>query len=123
MPYTITMESTFLQIFLYDVVTHHELHVLVDALAAIELSRAVTPLRLCDLSAMTEPHPTYPDVRALAEPRKAQTLANAVKSALVAPRPTHRGFARMFQTLNEHPQITIEIFATVAAAEAWLRAQ
>jgi len=27
----------------------------------------------------------------------------------------------MFQTLNDHPQITIKVFPDVPAAEAWLR--
>ena len=101
-------------------ITGRELQLLADELEAIEGRSAATPHRLTDLSTLTEPHPTYPDVRALAERRKAQTLANVVKSAIVAPRPIPLGFARMFQILNEHPQITIEIFATVEAAETWL---
>jgi hypothetical protein len=55
-------------------------------------------------------------MRTFAEHRKAQTLANPVKSAAVAPQPVHVGFARMFQTLNEHPQITIEIFSSLRDA-------
>lgn len=31
-----------------------------------------------------------------------------------------RGFARMFQILNDHPQIEIRIFPAIAEAEAWL---
>jgi hypothetical protein len=123
MPYSITMEPTFLRIVLRGAVTNQDLQALADALVTIEMSSAVTPHRLTDLSAVTEPQLTYPAVRAWAERRKAQMLANPVKSALVAPRPILLGFARMFQTLNEHPQITIEIFATVESAEAWLRSK
>ena len=32
------------------------------------------------------------------------------------------GFARMFQSLNQNPSITIEVFTDVAAAERWLTA-
>jgi hypothetical protein len=120
MPYNIEMEPFFLRIVPHGVVTHQHLHALADELVAIELSRAVTPHRLSDLSAMTEPHLTYHAVRILVERRKAQPVANPIKSALVAPRPIHRGIARMFQTLDEHPDIAIEIFTTVADAEAWL---
>jgi hypothetical protein len=49
-----------------------------------------------------------------------QELANPVKTAIVAPKPVHVGFARMFQILTDHPQIIVEVFATVVAAEAWL---
>ena len=120
MPYTITIESTFLRIVLRGVVTNQDLQALADDISAIEVSSAVAPHRLTDLSAVMEPRLTYPGVRAFVERRKAQPLANPVKSALVAPRPILLGFARMFQTLNEHPQIAIEVFPTVEAAEAWL---
>jgi hypothetical protein len=43
-----------------------------------------------------------------------------VKSAIVAPMPVQVGFARMFQILNDHPQIEVQLFATLAEAEAWL---
>ena len=89
-------------------------------LAAIEASSVIAPNRLTDLSAVSAPHPVFLDVQALANRRKIQPLANAVKSAIVAPRPIHIGFARMYQNLNNHPQITIEIFATAEDAEAWL---
>jgi hypothetical protein len=35
----------------------------------------------------------------------------------VATLPVQVGFARMFETLNTNPQIQIQIFATVEAAE------
>jgi hypothetical protein len=121
MPYTITIEPAFLRIVLYGAVTSQDLQALADAVLAIEASRAVTPHRLNDFSAMVEPYLTYAAVRAFVERRKPQTLANVVKSAMVAPRPILLGFARMFQILNEHPDITIEIFSTVEDAEVWLR--
>lgn len=123
MPYTITIEPAFLRILLHGVVTSQDLQALADDVLAIEVSCAVTPHRLNDLSGMTEPFLTYIAIRAFVKRRKAQPLANVVKSAMVAPRPILLGFARMFQTLNAHPQIAIEIFSTREAAEAWLRAE
>jgi hypothetical protein len=120
MPYTIKREPNFLRITLRGAVTSRDLQAIADDVLAIEGSRAVPPHRLTDFSAMTEPYLTYAAVHAFVERRKAQPLANVVKSALVAPRPVLFGFARMFQLLNKHPQITIEIFATVESAEAWL---
>ena len=123
MPYTIVMEPSFLRIVFHGAVTSHDLQALANEVLAIEAGRTVTPHRLNDFSAMTEPFLTYTAVRAFVARRKPQPLANMVKSAMVAPRPILLGFARMFQILNEHPQITIEIFATVESAEAWLRAE
>jgi len=121
MPYTMTTEPTFLRIVFSGAVTDRELQLVADYLLAIEQQSAITPHRLSDLSAMTEPYLTYPAIRALVERRKDPPIANLIKSALVAPRPIHRGLARMFQTLHKHPQIVVEIFATVEAAEAWLQ--
>jgi hypothetical protein len=123
MPYTITIEPAFLRIVLAGAVTSHDLQAIAQAVLAIEASQAVIPNRLADFSAMTEPFLTYPGVRAFVDRRPVQPLAYVVKSALVAPRPIHLGFARMFQLLNKHPQIQMEIFATLAAAETWLRAE
>jgi hypothetical protein len=122
MPYTITTDPAFLRIVLYGAVTSQDLQALADDILAIEVSQAVVPHRLNDLTDMTEPYLTYAAIRAFVERRKAQSLPNAVKSAMVAPRPILLGFARMFQTLNNHPQIEIEIFATIADAKAWLLA-
>jgi hypothetical protein len=123
MSYTLTIEPAFLRIIFIENITNQELQALADAILAVESASAVVPHRLTDLSAATAPQLTYSGVRALVERRKALLLANPVKSALVAPHPIQYGFARMFQTLNDHPQITIEIFATVEDAEAWLRAE
>ena len=122
MPYAITSDPAGVRIVLSGVITHQDLQALAQELAVRDASQGVTPHRLTDLSAMTAPYPTFPDVRALVERRKGQALANAVKSALVAPRPILLGFARMYQQLHAHPQITIEIFASIVDAEAWLRA-
>jgi hypothetical protein len=112
-----------LRIVFHGAVTSQDLQALADAVLAIEGSCAITPYRLNDFSAMTEPYLTYAAVRAFVERRKPQPLANVVKSAMVAPRPILLGFARMFQILNKHPQIEIEIFSTVESAEAWLSAE
>jgi hypothetical protein len=123
MPYTITIEPTFLRVVLYGAVTSQDLQDFADALLAIEVPLDVTPHRLCDFSALAEPHLTYPAMRFLVERRKAHPVTTPIKTAIVAARPIHRGLARMLQTLNEQPDIAIEIFATVESAESWLRGE
>jgi hypothetical protein len=76
MPYTITIEPCFLRIILYGAVTNQDLQAFADALAAIEASLAVTPHRLCDLGALTEPHLTYPAMHFLVKRRKAHPVAS-----------------------------------------------
>ena len=59
---------------------------------------------------------------AIAARRKATFLKNSIKSAVVAPRPVSAGFSRMYQMLNDHPQVQIEIFGAEDDAVAWLMA-
>jgi hypothetical protein len=92
-----------------------------DQVAEIERSQPVSPHRIailpdglvCDLS--------YPELHAFAAKRRKAPLKNPVKSAIVAGDAVQYGFARMYQTLNEHPYLRIEIFQSEAPARAWLR--
>jgi hypothetical protein len=119
-PFQLTAETALFRLVFIDDITSRDLTSLAGAIAALERTRSVAPNRLTDLSQVAEPQLTYTAMLDFAGCRKAQQLPNRVKSALVAPHPAQYGFARMFQTLNDHPLITIEIFPTLAEAEAWL---
>jgi len=121
-PYQITQERDFYRLVFFGDVTPHDLRTLVDAVAGIEASLPIAPNRLIDLSQVSGDQLTYADMLAFAEERRAQRLANPIKSAIVAPKPVNVGFARMFQILNDNPQIEIQVFASLEAAEAWLTA-
>lgn len=86
----------------------------------IEKVRPVTPHRITDLSGVTDLQVDFNSVWQLAENRKNRQFPNAFKSAIVAPENYLMGYARMFQTLNDHPQITICVFKDRAAAQTWL---
>jgi hypothetical protein len=83
-------------------------------------SRLPVPHRISDLSKLSHLNIGFPGVFELAERRKATRFPNAFRSAIITPRPVHVGLARMFQILNEHPQITIRIFSERPAGEAWI---
>src|SRR4051794_19241698 len=100
MPYILTQEPTFLRIVLHGALTRQDLGTLADALAAIDRQRAGAPHRLIDMRAVIAPYLIYPDVHAYIARRQAQPVANAVRLAIVAARPIHVGFARMYQNLN-----------------------
>jgi SpoIIAA-like len=69
----------------------------------------------------TEVEVGYKEVKAFAWYRRELRFPNVFRSAIVVNSPVQRGIARMFQTLNDNPQIVIEIFDDEAAALAWLR--
>ena len=103
MPFDMTMAEGYLRIRLHGRLTNEVLSALGDAILALEADLPVTPPRL-----------------AVAEQRRASTVANPIQSAIVVANPVQYGVARMFQTLNDHPQITVEIFHDRASAIAWL---
>ncbi len=77
--------------------------------------------RVTDLTAIERIDVGFEEVFALAERRAQRAITAPIRSALVAKRPVHYGFARMFQMLNDNPRIQIRIFATAEEAIEWLR--
>jgi hypothetical protein len=120
MPYRAYLDGDLMRIELSQHVTKADLAALVHATAAIETDLAVTPHRITDLRAWETSENYFEEIFAFANARKARTFRNAFKSAIVADKPAVMGTARMFQTLNDHPQITIRIFPTMAEAQAWI---
>jgi hypothetical protein len=117
----VDVESGLIQVTLSGVVTGDDLRQIGDAAAEIEAkSSPITP-RITDLTAVTELKIGYGEVQELAARRRVIQFPNSFKSAILVSSPSQLGMARMFQTLNDNPQITIEIFTDRASALAWVR--
>lgn len=114
------MENDLLRIDLFSTVTKDDIKSALKEVEALESTRPVTPHRLTDMTGWVASENRFPEIFSLANERKKRQFNNAVKSAMVAPTPVTLGIARMFQTVNDHPQITIQIFPDMAAARAWL---
>lgn len=120
MPYKIDADEPILRVTLFGTLTNDDLVELAQEAEEIEGPLAVVPHRLTDLRAVTRIEITFEGVLALANRRLRLTFPNAFKSAIVATNTVHFGFARMFETLNDHPQISIAIFPDSAPALDWL---
>lgn len=120
MPVKIREENDCLHLTFSVVVTVAELHEAGAATWALERDRPVVPPRITDLTEVTDLDLDFNAVLRLAEDRKSRPFPNSFKSAIVAPKDHLLGFARMFQTLNDHPQITIRIFRDLPSARAWI---
>jgi len=90
---------------------------------ADEIEKGMDPIlnRITINAPGTEIQVGYKEVKEFAWYRRAIRFPNVFRSAIVVHSPVQRGVARMFQTLNDNPQITIQIFDDEAAALAWLR--
>jgi len=122
MPYTINDDGPVLEFSLFGTLTNADLSKLGDDAWAIDGGAAIVKPRITDMRPITRLEINFTGVSDLATTRLAMRFPNAFKSAIVAPDLPHFGFARMFQTLNDHPQITIAIFPDEAVAREWLMA-
>ena len=121
MPFRVSLEAEVLRVELFGTLTREDLSGLTAESQAIEGAQASTPHRLTDASRLTHGEVGFEDFFAIAQRRRTHALANSIKSAIVAPDAVHYGFARMFQTLNEHPQVEVRIFGSRHSALEWIR--
>lgn len=120
MAYRLTAEPDFLRIQLTGTLTRADIAALTTELEAIEQASERIPDRLINGIGLVARELDVNDFLDLAARRKARIYKNSFRSALVAPTQVGRGFARMFQTLNDHPQIRIEVFESEREATLWL---
>lgn len=120
MPFSISTVDGVIRIVLSGTLLPEELGRMADALGKVEGSTAVCPHRVTDLTSITRFEIGFDDMSEVARRRRQQPPANPIRSALVAATPVQLGMARMLQTLNDHPQLTMRIFPDADAALAWL---
>ncbi len=120
MPAHLSIQDGILHISFVGTVNDWDLREMTDRLEELERNAEVVPHRITHLTEATRIELTFADLWELAKRRKATGFLNPFKSAIVAPDPVHVGFARMFQTLNDHPKIVIAIFRKTEEAEQWI---
>lgn len=80
----------------------------------------VTPSRVTSLADVTHVAVGFSEMLDFVARRRAVGPRQPIRSALVVAEAVQFGIARMFQTLNDHPQVTVRIFQDEATALAWL---
>lgn len=120
MPFSISTDDGIMRIVLSGVLTSEELVRVADTMGEAEDAAVVCPPRVTDLARVTRFEVGFEDMFWLARRRREQPPANPIRSAVVATTPVQVGFARMLQTLNDHPWVTMRIFPDADGALAWL---
>jgi hypothetical protein len=119
MPFEITKQDDCLFGRLSGVVTAADLDQLGTDTESLEDATPTAMDRICDIASVERFEVGFSAVNALAERRRVRKLSNSVKSAIIVKDLVQLGIARMFQTLNDNPQIEIRIFRSVAEAKEW----
>jgi hypothetical protein len=100
--------------------TRSDLEAVGNEIIALERGGTNAPNRLTDLRTVTATEVGYPEMSQLAALSRARPLSAPIRSAILVGQPLQLGFARMFQIMNDHPLVTVQIFEDEAAARAWI---
>jgi hypothetical protein len=119
MPYEIRDEGAFLFTRFSGVLTEDDLLAAIAEIARIEDASSTSKDRITDLTGLEDIRIGFTEMLMLANQRRKRTFTAPVKSALIAHRSLHVGYARMFQTLNEHPQMAVRIVGSREEAVRW----
>lgn len=120
MPFDLSNQGTHILLVAYGKVTPQDLKRLADEIDAMEDAAPQSLDRMADLTQITEFDIGFTEMRALAVRRRIRTFERNVKSAILANTELQVGMARMFQSMNDNPQIEIRIFDSMAKAREWL---
>jgi hypothetical protein len=119
MSFEIENRGEYVAVRLFGVVTPGDLERLADEGEALELGLPADMNRISDITGVQTFDIKFAAVLNLAKRREVRTLRNPIKSAIIAVQPEQVGFARMFETLNNNPQITVRIVQSRQAALDW----
>jgi hypothetical protein len=120
MPYSYEEVRGVLRVTLKGALTSEELHNFITEMEELLKKRKKWPDNLLDLRTVELSKLGFTDMMSFAKRRDSVIPPHAIRTALVAESPVITGFARMFQSMNNNPKITVEVFPTLAAADAWL---
>ena len=121
MSYGLHTEGGVLKIVFSGTLTNADLSGAAHEVAEVEAVSDVVPPRSIDLRPIDRLEIDFAGVFAVAETRRQATLRNPIKSAIIASDIVCFGFARMFQTLNDNPQVVVAIFGDGDSALQWLK--
>lgn len=121
MPYTIDVEADLLRVTWSEAITEAALLEVARRIAELDAGHPEARHHLTDISAVTDIPLTTSIMQTFVRDRRSRRYPKPIKSAIVAPDAVHFGFARMVETLLDHPQIVFAIFPSVVAAREWLK--
>ena len=119
MPFELTTPGGILFARVYGVFTAPELNHLATEAEIAEISCPIALDRITDLTAVQRFEVGFREIYYFAIRRSTQRFSRVVKSAIVVQEPVQFGIARMYDALNENPQIKIRIVRSVSEAKEW----
>src|SRR5688500_11360658 len=120
MPYELADDNGTLLITMSGSLRRSDLDTLAPELLLLERNGTYTPSRVADMRQLSDIAIGFPEMARFADIARNRPLDRPVRTGIVVANTLQRGFARMFQILNEHPLVTVGIFENADAARAWV---
>ena len=94
-----------------------------DELEVIEKNYPVLPHFIVNIQKVKTFNGDYFSIQKFAGQREEKIFPNRILEAIVVSNDFQMGFARMYQTVNCNPQLTIKIFNDESKAIEWIKAK
>jgi len=119
MPFELTTPGHVLFARVFGVFTAPELNHMAAEAEIAEASHPVSLDRITDLTAVEQFEVGFREIYYFALRRSLRRFSRVVKSAIIVQEPVQLGMARVYEALNENPQIQIRILRSVTEAVVW----
>jgi hypothetical protein len=119
MPFELTTPGAVMFARVFGVFTPPELNHLAWEAEIAEASHPVSLDRITDLTAVERFEVGFREIYYFAIRRSAQRFSRRVKSAIIVQEPVQFGMARVYEAVNENPQIQIRVLRSVIEATEW----
>lgn len=120
MPFELTQHPGYFVVRCFGIVSPDDLAAMVHRAIEVEELHPEGIDRIADFRDVEVFNIQYATVSDFAKSRREQAFPRMIKSGLVADRPVAVGFARMYQTILNHPSIELRIFPTFDEARDWV---
>ncbi|RPI06446.1 MAG: STAS/SEC14 domain-containing protein [Ignavibacteriae bacterium] len=118
MPYTIDKNGGVIKVHYTGSLTDEDIRGVVSS--SLDCGEIDTTDRIEDMRNLNSIHLGYKELAKITANLQNLQLPRIVKTAILTDNPLQFVFARMFQTILDHPQMKIEIFSDEAQACSWL---
>jgi hypothetical protein len=104
-----------------DTLSDNDFRIINEEIAIMEEGYSTVPNFIVNLNNVKTFNGDYYSIQKLAKQRAKISFPNNIYEAILVTNDFQMGFARMYQTVNDNPQLTIKIFKDEAKAIEWVK--
>ena len=114
-------KNNILSVIFPEILSDKDFRLINEEIENIEKQYSAVPNFIVNLKNVDTFTGDYRSIQKLAVQREEKKFPNTILEAIVVSNDFQLGFARMYQTFNNNPQVTIKIFKDEAKAIEWIK--